>query len=58
VNHTYVDVINLQIKSIHGAAVYGMFSFSNVMAIRGYILEEEAAMNGRRMRQSRLIRVR
>jgi hypothetical protein len=34
-----VDLIGLQIKSVHGAAVNGMLSFGNVMTIRDCILD-------------------
>ena len=39
VHDNYVDIIGLQIKSVHGAAVNGKSSFGNDMTIRDCILE-------------------
>jgi hypothetical protein len=39
VHDNFVDLIGLQIASVHGAAVEGMLSFGNVMTIRDCILE-------------------
>ena len=39
VHDNYVDLIGLQIKSIHGPAVNGMSSFGNAMTIRDCILD-------------------
>jgi hypothetical protein len=39
VHDNYVDVIGLQVKSVHGAAVNGMLTFGNVMTVRHCILE-------------------
>lgn len=39
VHDNYVDLIGLQIKSVHGAAVNGMSSFGNSMTIRNCILD-------------------
>ena len=38
VHDNYIDLIGLQIKSVHGAAVNGMSSFGNAMTIRDCIL--------------------
>jgi hypothetical protein len=39
VHDNYVDLIGLQIASVHGAAVEAMLSFGNVMTIRDCILD-------------------
>jgi hypothetical protein len=39
VHDNYVDLIGLQIKSIHGAAVNGMSSYGNKLTVRGCILD-------------------
>jgi hypothetical protein len=39
VHDNYVDLIALQIKSVHGAAINGLSTFGNVMTIRDCILE-------------------
>jgi len=39
VHDNYTDLIGLQIKSVHGAAVNGMTSFANAMTIRNFILD-------------------
>ncbi len=39
VHDNYVDIIGLQVKSVHGAAVNGMMSFGNSLTIRYCILE-------------------
>ncbi|MGH7117641.1 MAG: hypothetical protein ACREFP_01355, partial [Acetobacteraceae bacterium] len=39
IHDNFVDLIGLQIKSVHGAAANGMFSFGNAMTIRDCILE-------------------
>ena len=39
VHDNYVDIIGLQIKSVHGAAVNGKSSFGNAMIIRDCILD-------------------
>ena len=39
VHDNYVDVIGLQVKSVHGAAVNGMLTYGNLMTVRHCILE-------------------
>jgi hypothetical protein len=39
VHDNFVDVIGLQVKSVHGTAVNGMLTFGNVMTVRHCILE-------------------
>ena len=39
VHDNYADIIGLQIKSVHGAAVNGKSSFGNAMTIRDCVLE-------------------
>lgn len=39
IHDNYVDLIDLQIKSIHGAAVNGMSSYANKLTVRNCILD-------------------
>ena len=38
VHDNFVDIVGLQVKSVHGAAVNGMMTYANVMTVRYCIL--------------------
>ena len=39
VHDNFVDIVGLQVKSVHGAAVNGMMTYANVMTVRYCILD-------------------